>query len=312
MKSQKPAQQERHQPPSVLSMDNQPDSKPAPAPAEVAPAPKLRTFADFLESCGPDSTQGVSDLVEIVRVAGSGAHVYLQRPEIELHCEVCNGVRRFESVDKNYITGNVDYEFVKYVCKNCGKIQKIFALAVSANQGTNSGRVQKLGELPPFGPPTPPRVMKLVGEDRELFLKGRRAELRGLGIGAFAYYRRVVEEQKGRIIEEVGKVATKIKPSEETAKLFAKAKAETQFSTAIDMIKSAIPESLLIDGHNPLTLLHSALSEGLHAQTDEQCLELATSIRVVLTELAERISTALKEEATLKSAVSRLLNRKST
>jgi len=64
---------------------------------------------------------------------------------------------------------------------------------------------------------------------------------------------------------------------------------ETQFSKAIETIKAAIPESLLIDGHNPLTLLHDALSEGLHAQTNEDCLELATSIRVVLTELAERI-----------------------
>jgi hypothetical protein len=35
------------------------------------------------------------------------------------------------------------------------------------------------------------------------------------------------------------------------------------------------------------------------------------SIRVVLTELAERTSVALKEEATLKDAVSKLLNRKS-
>jgi hypothetical protein len=73
----------------------------------------------------------------------------------------------------------------------------------------------------------------------------------------------------------------------------------------------AIPEAILIDRHNPLTLLHSALSEGLHAQTDEECLELATSIRVVLTELADRISVALKEEAELKTAVNRLLNRKS-
>jgi hypothetical protein len=78
------------------------------------------------------------------------------------------------------------------------------------------------------------------------------------------------------------------------------------------MIKNAIPEAILIDGHNPLTLLHSALSEGLHAQTDEECLELATSIRVVLTELADRISVALREEAELKTAVTRLLNRKSS
>src|SRR5260370_35870621 len=103
-----------------------------------------------------------------------------------------------------------------------------------------------------------------------MFLKGRRAELRGLGIGAFAYYRRVVEEEKSRIIEEIGKVAMKVKPSKEAAELFAQAGAETQFSTAIDLIKDAIPEAILIDGHNPLTLLHSALSEGLHAPTDEE------------------------------------------
>ena len=235
-------------------------------------------------------------------------------PEIDLHCESesCNGVRRFEcNDDKRLSDRSVIFVFLNYTCKNCEDFGKTFALAVSRDGSKTSGQVLKLGEAPPYGPPTPSRVMKLVGEDRELFLKGRRAELHGLGIGAFAYYRRVVEEQKGRIIEEIGKVAVKIKPSKETAELFAKAKAETQFTTAIDMIKSAIPEAVLIDGHNPLTLLHSALSEGLHAHTDEQCLELATSIRVVLTELAERISTALKEEAPLKSAVSRLLNRKS-
>ena len=102
-----------------------------------------------------------------------------------------------------------------------------------------SGRIQKLGEHPPFGPPTPPRVITLIGKDRELFLMGRRAELRGLGIGAFAYYRRVVEEQKSRIINEVGKVAVKIKPSSQTEELFAKSAAEKLFSTAIELIKAA-------------------------------------------------------------------------
>ena len=70
-----------------------------------------------------------------------------------------------------------------------------------------------------------------------------------------------------------------------------------------------MPEVLHIDGHSALTLLHSALSEGLHAQTDDECLELATSIRVLLSELCDRISTALKDHAELQSALSRLLNR---
>jgi len=283
-------------------------NKPATDPPTM-PATTLLPFARFLESVGPDTTHYVGGLVE----QNTNGHIVLQEPEIELHCETCDGIRWFRCSDANrhYISGKLDFEFVAYVCKNCSKTQKTFALAVAKDGIKRSGRVQKVGELPPFGPPTPARVMKLVGEDRELFLKGRRAELRGLGIGAFAYYRRVVEEQKGRIIKEIGKVAVKVKPSRETSELFAKAEAEAQFSTAIDLIKSAIPESLLIDGHNPVTLLHSALSEGLHAQTDEECLELANHIRVLLTELAERISIALKEEATLKTAVTRLLNRKS-
>jgi len=88
------------------------------------------------------------------------------------------------------------------------------------------------------------------------------------------------------------------------------ARAENQFVNAIEKVRQAIPQSLLINGHNPLTLLHAALSEGIHELTDEECLNLARSIRVVLIELADRVSTAMKEEAELKSAVSQLLNRK--
>ena len=59
-------------------------------------------------------------------------------------------------------------------------------------------------------------------------------------------------------------------------------------------------------------LIVTALSEGMHAQTDEECLNIAQDIRIVLGELAERISQALKDEAELKSAVGRLMNRKTS
>jgi hypothetical protein len=39
------------------------------------------------------------------------------------------------------------------------------------------------------------------------------------------------------------------------------------------------------------------------------CLQLATNIRVVLAELAERLGTALKEEKELTAAISRLAQR---
>jgi hypothetical protein len=62
----------------------------------------------------------------------------------------------------------------------------------------------------------------------------------------------------------------------------------------MDSVKDALPQALFVNGHNPLTLLHSALSKGLRANNDKQCLEAAHDMRLVLTDLVERIDSALK------------------
>jgi hypothetical protein len=157
-----------------------------------------------------------------------------------------------------------------------------------------AGRCYKFGELPPFGSPTPNRLLKLFGKDSNIFLKGRQCENHGLGIGAFGYYRRVVESHKDQIFDEIIKVTKKI--AAELIPGLEAAKREHQFLKAIESVKDAIPQGLLINGHNPLTLLHSALSDGLHAQTDKQCLDAAHDVRIVLTALVERLSQALKDE----------------
>jgi hypothetical protein len=195
-----------------------------------------------------------------------------------------------------------------YKCKNCGSQDKLFALLVTPSEevGTH-GAVLKVGEFPQFGPPTPSRLIKLIGPDRELFLRGRRAEIHGLGIGAFAYYRRVVENQKGRILREITRVAETLGTSSENVERLKSAQTETQFTKAVEVVKDALPEVLLINGHNPLTLLHSALSGGLHDKREDECLDFARSVRIILGELSDRIGQALKDEAELKAAVSHLL-----
>ena len=87
---------------------------------------------------------------------------------------------------------------------------------------------------------------------------------------------------------------------------------ETQFSKALKMAKDVMPENLLIDGHSPILLLHHALSRGVHELSDEECLELANTIRLVLGELSERLSDILKDKAELTKAVSTLMPHKSS
>jgi hypothetical protein len=267
------------------------------------------TAKDFFERLPP----GERAQVERIGTRHAGMHSrywVMEMPTLELHCatDKCSGTRFFSSQAEPCVEPKkTTSHFVTYACKNCGQSFKTFAFRAALDEDGCNGELHKFGECPPFGPATPSRLITMLGGERDYYLKGRRSENQGLGIAAFAYYRRVIENQKNRILDEVVRVATKLGAPTEMLNDFSAAKAEMQFSRAVGSIRHGIPQALLVDGHNPLLLLHSALSEGLHAQTDAECLGLATSIRVVLTELVERMATALKEEAELKSAVSRLL-----
>ncbi|OFV91129.1 MAG: hypothetical protein A3H28_06830 [Acidobacteria bacterium RIFCSPLOWO2_02_FULL_61_28] len=281
------------------------------------PAQEILSVKEFFEKVPPGRNVSVKDLSGgnlARREVGSYGELFrFNLPVLELHCNTasCDGIRFFEPAHTSNIGLGARREFVTFVCRNCKETHKTYALRCSLNQDGVTGELFKFGEDPPFGPPIPARVITLIGPERGYFIKGYKAENQGLGIAAYAYYRRVVENQKNRIFDEIIRVSEKIGAPKEVLDDLNAAKEETQFSKAIGVIKHGIPQTLLVNGHNPLTLLHSALSEGLHAQTDEQCLELATSIRVVLTDLAERLGNALREHAELNTAVSRLLKAKS-
>jgi hypothetical protein len=270
-----------------------------------------QTFAEFLESSPPNQTILITDLMSR-KSFGRGTDDYLRTPEIQLHCsnETCNGIRFFRCIkgsDTQLGYNDSKNIFLTYKCSNCQNSFKTYAATATRLESTDSGSLYKFGETPIFGPPTPARLLKLIGPDRDIFLKGRRCENQGLGVGAFVYYRRVVENQKNRIFREIVKVLERLGASEDNLKTLNTAIEETQFTKALEIAKPAMPESLLINGHNPLKLLHNALSDGIHNMSDEDCLGYAASVRVVLGELSERLSQALKDEAELTHAISRLL-----
>jgi hypothetical protein len=166
---------------------------------------------------------------------------------------------------------------------------------------------RKFGERPRFGAPPPPSVRKLIGND-DLILKGLRAEQHGLGLGAFVYYRRVVENHSRHLFEALEQAARHLGDDEAVDMLHA-ASACHQFSRAVELVKDRLPRRLWIENRNPLTLLHGALSNDIHAATDDECLEIATSIRTVLIEMGERLADIMADKTELKKAVSTLHNK---
>lgn len=275
-------------------------------------------WGGFLESHPPGQMRLVRNLVMPTRInRHDNSARSLREPDLQLHCssDTCGDSRVFHSVNStaSWISSDAASNFfLTYQCRNCQSYEKLYAVrALRAGDEDNpegSGYALKLGELPSFGPPVPNRVLSLFGPDRELFLHGRQVENQGLGIGAYAYYRQVVSNHKQRLFDEIADVAEQTGASEQTIAQIREAADDWRFGRSIDDLAEAIPERLYVEGHNPLVLLHNALSTGLHEGSDEECLELAKAIRLVLMELTARMDAILDEKKELKNAVSQLMN----
>lgn len=227
-----------------------------------------------------------------------------------LHCTSCEGPRKYRTIipfDQSVETSAANY-FVHYVCRNCQINFKTYAIRIVHSQG--NWIAMKFGENPQFGAPLPAKMVSLIGPDRDLLLKGRRCESQGLGIAAFTYYRRVIENQRNRIFDELIRVVDKVSPQSNLIAELSSAKKQTQFSSSVDAIHSALPGSMMINGYNPLKLLHNALSEGVHNRSDEECLLSAGHVRAVLAEFSIRLSETLKDDRELSEAVNHLANPK--
>lgn len=277
--------------------------------------PEPQDWADFLTH----APAGTSARVKGAISRYSWKEDEVEFPDLLLHCssDRCSGVRTFRrfsltpsSRDCKVADG---HRFVSYKCRNCEETTKTYAVmmakAPTKDGGDSDGFdvAYKYGEVLPLHLTVPSRVNKLIGEDREFFFKGKKCEADGLGIAAFAYYRRVVENQKDRLFDQIIEASRRVGMSADKIEGLEHSKTETQFSKAHSDAKRFLPESLLIGGHSPLLLLHRALSDGLHARTDAECLELARTIRLVLSDLAERLDAVLKDQRELSDAVTRLM-----
>lgn len=250
-------------------------------------------------------------------LSGDKEMLCINAPDLQLHCdsEQCNGVRLFEHSEfpgyYDYFEvegGNTVYEhaYIEYICQNCKKNFKSFAIMIINKNDDGTTDIIKMGEYPFYGPSIPPKLVSLIGPDRELFMKGVKCESQSLGIAAFSYYRRVIENQRDRIIDKIIDVLVKTGIESECYAILNGLKKQRQFKSSVEELKPYLPESLLIEGHNPLGLLHKALSIGLHELSDEECLSHAHNIRVVLAELAVKLKFLLSDKNEIKSAVNSL------
>jgi hypothetical protein len=113
-------------------------------------------FADFLQSVPPGSEKVVEELVNVAPAGNNRLIWRINTPDVLLYCgsDQCGGLRTYRSeglppmIAPQNEAGPND-AFLNYVCSNCRKSFKTFALRVLKSD--EEWRVNKFGEAPAFG-----------------------------------------------------------------------------------------------------------------------------------------------------------------
>lgn len=178
---------------------------------------------------------------------------------------------------------------MSFVCVTCGEKRTFFV------EHTVQGKIvkmQKYGQLPRMELKRNRLLQKFVAGDRELYDKAVNCAADGYGIGSYAYFRVVVENNIASLIELLDEEARTTKLSSKIVKSLASLKKNTPMKRKIEVANHALPEYLKPDGLNLLGRLYAVLSEGVHGLSEVECLEKAKDIEKCLeflvTELSDR------------------------
>lgn len=232
-------------------------------------------------------------------------------PAIHMYCGRCKSEQtfrmsnRYSEVKGDTFSQSVTAVRAEYTCAACGIYQRIFLLKFS----DDLHYVMKVGQEPPWEISVGKNLEMTLGDHVDYYKKGLVCESQSYGIGAYAYYRRITEE----IIDELLGSILDLIDGEEKQK-YKDALEETKKTKVteekIELVKDLLPVSLRPEGMNPLSVLHGALSEGLHDKNDEECLEIAVEIRESLVYLTGQIIESKKTSRQFTERMRKILEKK--
>jgi hypothetical protein len=168
----------------------------------------------------------------------------------------------------------------------------------------------KVGQDPQFDIDLEPVLAKALGPNAAYFKKGRICELHSYGIGAFGYYRRIVEDIIDDLLNSISSLIADDGERDKYLKALEEVKKMKVAERKIELVKDLLPATLRPGGMNPLSTLYEVLSEGLHAESDERCIKLAEEVREVLVFLVGRIENVKTADKRYVESMRRLIERK--
>ena len=227
---------------------------------------------------------------------------HIEKVNINMHCPKCDDIRTFNMTNdyqdniehvppefdqrkSPYSTEVNTYITLDYLCAACQDFMRFFIIKI----GEDLNYIQKIGQYPPLDISIPKDLKRIMDDEyKNYYKKGKNSENFGHGIGAYVYYRRIIEGIINEFIDKIQYFMTN-EEKEKYKEALERAKKEKNTTSKIEIIKNLVPPILTQGRYNPLKALHEALSIGIHIESDLICLENAKIIRNSLEFIVEII-----------------------
>lgn len=235
-----------------------------------------------------------------------------KRTPINMLCLRCKSNQTFNlldnfSVKEGYVVQSVKDKVInlEYVCQSCKLFRRYFFVYVN----NDLDEVYKVGQYPEWEIKMDSGLETVLNKHAKTFRKGLVCEAQGYGIAAFSYYRRIIEEIIDGLLDSISDLID-ISQRKDYDEALQKAKDTRVTQDKINLVKDLLPSILKPGGMNPLGVLHSELSEGLHALPDEECLDRAHHIKTILTFLVNQVIQSKHSAQQFTASMQSLLDKK--
>jgi hypothetical protein len=213
---------------------------------------------------------------------------------LSLHCRKCADQETTTWTPTGNSAG-LAYEHVEYACVRCKSSEIKFWLLIEPHpwrqlpapgRGSVAVRVdahtiRKVGQWPAWHDRIAADIERsLSPDDLELYKQASDCIRFGYGIGALAYFRRLIENTADTLLLIVKESAE----AEGDAKLAASAAEARQgkdVQAKLKLVVGALPKIPRPGGVNPLQRLYDDYSVGIHRKSDEESLQTAADMKAV-------------------------------
>jgi hypothetical protein len=231
--------------------------------------------------------------------------------EIKAYCEKCQQSRPFQDLRPGgsgsgykieaLTTGNSYFEFS---CVSCRKETHFFLVHQVLSEQTI--KLMKFGELPRKPLERDTVLQKFFKEDCDNYEKAVVCLANGYGIAAFAYLRRIIENNISKLLDMLQEEAQATDQDSRVINAIGELRKESPISDKIKIANNALPKYLIPHGLNPLGRLYQVLSEGVHTYSDEECLEKSRGVKECIKYLVGELASRKEHRNRFASMVGKL------